>query len=74
MDAVKRNHHVLPRLFRHVKENNQTLIMVTHDVLSVAKQVDHIFVMDGGRCVHQGTHADLVRVQAPAYMSLIGEH
>jgi len=73
MDAIKRNAHVLPRLFKFVKENKQTLIMVSHDILSVAKQVDHIFVMDGGRCTQQGSHAELLQRRAPEYMQLISE-
>mmetsp|Transcript_35829 Transcript_35829/g.57561 ORF Transcript_35829/g.57561 Transcript_35829/m.57561 type:complete len:301 (-) Transcript_35829:96-998(-) len=72
MDAIKRNSHVLPRLFEFVKKHNQTLVLVSHDLGSVAKRVDHIFVMDGGKCVQQGSHNELVRKQAREYVGLVG--
>jgi len=74
MDAIKRHEHALPRLFQFVKKHNQTLIIISHDVRSVAERVDRIFVMDKGRCVHQGSHSFLVASRAAEYMKLIGEH
>eukprot|EP00469_Lotharella_globosa_P010582 CAMPEP_0167780352 /NCGR_PEP_ID=MMETSP0111_2-20121227/5304_1 /TAXON_ID=91324 /ORGANISM="Lotharella globosa, Strain CCCM811" /LENGTH=56 /DNA_ID=CAMNT_0007670843 /DNA_START=66 /DNA_END=236 /DNA_ORIENTATION=- len=50
-----------------------TLILVVHDVLNVARLVDHVFVMDQGRCVHQGSHEELVKRRAPEYMRLLGD-
>jgi len=71
MDSVKRNTHVLPNLFRFVRKHNQTLIIVSHDVPTVAKHVDRIFVMDRGRCVHQGSHAELISKKSPEYLRLL---
>ena len=73
MDAIKRHEHVMPNLLQHVKAHNITLILISHDVKSVCRQVDRIFVMDQGRCVHQGSHQDLIRSKAKEYLRLLGD-
>ena len=35
------------------------------------KEMDHIFVMDEGEVVHQGTHQELLTENAVAYMQLL---
>lgn len=42
----------------------RTTILISHD-LSLAPLADHILVLEGGRLVEQGRHADLVRAGGP---------
>lgn len=41
-----------------------TTVVVTHR-LSAVRDVDHILVLDGGRLVQQGGHAELIRKEGP---------
>jgi len=50
---------------------SRTIILATHD-LSMVRHADLIVVLDGGACVGQGRHADLLQRSA-VYHSLWGE-
>ncbi|MFF7645376.1 ABC transporter transmembrane domain-containing protein [Streptomyces canus] len=50
--------------------SGRTTIMITHD-LSLAPDADRILVVDGGRLVETGTHAELV-ARRGAYARLLG--
>ncbi|MBI2570183.1 MAG: ABC transporter ATP-binding protein [Candidatus Schekmanbacteria bacterium] len=51
----------LPRLVA-----GRTLIMITHD-LDVARQLERVVVLDGGRLVEQGTPAELIAIPHGVY-------
>eukprot|EP01133_Synstelium_polycarpum_P016165 gene16165-19239_t len=72
MDAFKKREIIFPKLFNFADRHNITLIIVTHDLLSVQNWVDRIFVLDHGRIVHQGSHKELISERAPFYMRLLG--
>lgn len=42
------------------ERNRRSLILITHRVAAAAR-CDHVIVLDGGRVVEQGTHAELVK-------------
>ena len=60
------DHHTEAELIRMLseraacRENPVTCVIVSHR-MSVLEKVDHIWVMDGGRLVDQGTHAELLQ-------------
>ncbi|EFA76103.1 putative non-transporter ABC protein [Heterostelium album PN500] len=72
MDAFKKREIIFPKLFQFATANNITLIIVSHDLISMQNMVDHIFVLDHGKIVHQGSHKELVKEKAPVYMKLLG--
>ena len=72
MDTIKKREFIMPRLFEFVRRHNMTLIVVSHEVQSVCPLVDHVFVMEKGRLVHQGSHAQLVAKRAQPYLRLCG--
>lgn len=71
MDAYKKREIIYPKLFEWSKKNSIALIIVTHDLQSI-QDVDHVFVLDQGVLVHQGTHAELLEQKADVYMRLLG--
>jgi ABC-type glutathione transport system ATPase component len=71
MDAYKKREIIYPRLFEFTRKFGIALIIITHDLLSI-QDVDHVFVLDQGRLVHQGTHNDLLAQRAEVYMRLLG--
>ncbi|GAM23859.1 hypothetical protein SAMD00019534_070340 [Acytostelium subglobosum LB1] len=72
MDAFKKREVIFPKLFQFAENNNITLIIVSHDIVSLQSFVDHIFVLDHGRIVHQGSHQQLIQDKAPHYLKLLG--
>jgi len=50
------------RIFNRLKENGLTLIIITHR-LSAIKDLDQIFIIDEGKIIHQGRHAELKEVE-----------
>ena len=72
MDAIKKRESALPKLLAFAKRQHCTLIVVSHDLPSVCPYVDHVFLLDKGRLVQQGTHADLVSQRAQPYCRLVG--
>eukprot|EP01132_Coremiostelium_polycephalum_P002872 gene2872-3569_t len=72
MDAFKKREIIFPKLFQFAEKNNITLIIVTHDLLSIQNAVDHIFVLDHGKLVHQGSHQQLIQENASIYLKLCG--
>eukprot|EP00026_Physarum_polycephalum_P002286 Phypoly_transcript_02292.p1 GENE.Phypoly_transcript_02292~~Phypoly_transcript_02292.p1 ORF type:complete len:940 (+),score=120.89 Phypoly_transcript_02292:395-2821(+) len=71
MDAYKKREIIYPRLFEFTRKFGIALIIITHDLLSI-QDVDHVFVLDQGRLVHQGTHNELLAQRAEVYMRLLG--
>ncbi|MGX1270876.1 ABC transporter ATP-binding protein [Streptomyces phaeoluteigriseus] len=63
--AARQIMHPLRRLMSH-----RTTILITHD-LTLAPDADHILVVDAGRLVEKGTHAQLV-AHAGTYARLAG--
>ncbi len=51
------------------QRGHRAVLIVTHR-LSLARDVDRIYVLDGGRVVQEGTHADLMR-QDGLYRALV---
>ncbi|MCG6499224.1 ABC transporter ATP-binding protein [Kitasatospora sp. A2-31] len=47
---------------RHLTELGVTVVLITHRLGATAK-ADHIFVLDHGRLIEEGTHADLMARQ-----------
>ncbi|KYR00105.1 putative non-transporter ABC protein [Tieghemostelium lacteum] len=72
MDAYKKREIIFPKLFQFAERNNITLIIVTHDIQSIQNTVDHIFVLDHGKLIHQGSHNELIEENAFGYMKLLG--
>ncbi|KAF2069864.1 hypothetical protein CYY_008817 [Polysphondylium violaceum] len=72
MDAFKKREIIFPKLFQFAERNGITLIIVTHDIVSVQNMVDHIFVLDHGKLVHQGSHKQLMEDNAQVYYKLLG--
>jgi len=72
MDAFKKREIIFPKLFQFAERNGITLIIVTHDIVSIQNMVDHIFVLDHGKLVHQGSHKELMEQNAQVYFKLLG--
>ncbi|EGC36488.1 hypothetical protein DICPUDRAFT_77869 [Dictyostelium purpureum] len=72
MDYYKKFNICLPKLFNFAEKHNITIILVTHDVASIQNLVDHIFVLDHGKLVHQGSHSQLLQENSPVYYKLLG--
>ncbi|EGG17983.1 putative non-transporter ABC protein [Cavenderia fasciculata] len=72
MDAFKKREIIFPKLFQFAEKHNITLIIVTHDLMSIQNAVDHIFVLDHGHLVGSGSHQQLVSSRVPVYMKLLG--
>lgn len=53
------------KILNNLKENlgNKTLIIITHK-LGVAQKMDHIYMMDQGRVIEEGSHKDLLEKDA----------
>ena len=61
-------------LFSHLKKNNITVIVATHDSTDALSFADHSFVMKAGRIVSKGTPEELYKHPKNAYVaSLFGE-
>lgn len=61
-------------LFSHLKENNITVIVATHDSTDALSFADHTFVMKAGRIIAKGTPQELYQNPKNAYVaSLFGE-
>ncbi len=61
------NEHLITETLRELKRQ-RTIILVSHRLSTVA-DCDQIFVMDGGKIVEQGTHAQLI-AQRGLYYSM----
>jgi ABC-type bacteriocin/lantibiotic exporter with double-glycine peptidase domain len=72
MDGHKKNKIIMPALRRFVREHNMALLMISHDMPSIA-DVDHIFVLEGGVLTCQGSHAELVAQGSPSYLRLLAD-
>ncbi|ELR12905.1 ABC transporter, ATPbinding domain containing protein [Acanthamoeba castellanii str. Neff] len=71
MDAYKKRGMVVPALTRFVKKWNMTLIIISHDMVSI-EGVHKIYVLHMGELVHQGSHQELLEQKAPLYLQLLG--
>jgi ABC-type multidrug transport system fused ATPase/permease subunit len=71
MDQLKLRSIVFPKLFEFASKWNMCLIVITHNLISMA-DFDEILVMHDGQLVHQGTHLDLLSQRADMYLSLLG--
>ena len=61
-------------LFAHLKQNNITVIVATHDSTDALSFADHSFVMKAGRIIVKGKPQDLYNNPKNAYVaSLFGE-
>ena len=72
MDAIKKREFIFPNLFAFCRAHGMTLIVITHDVAAVGPLVDHVYVMEKGKVVQQGSHEELVSKKAEQYMRLAG--
>ncbi|MEK9633667.1 MAG: ATP-binding cassette domain-containing protein, partial [Opitutae bacterium] len=48
------------RIINNLKSMNCTLVFIAHR-LKIAREADQIIVLDGGQCVEQGTHEELLQ-------------
>ena len=48
------------RIINNLKSMNCTLVFIAHR-LKIARDADQIIVLDGGQCVEQGTHEELLQ-------------
>jgi ABC-type multidrug transport system fused ATPase/permease subunit len=64
MDAIKKREFILPNLFKTIRERNQTLIMITHDlglVEAMSDEIDEVVMLEAGKVVARGRHQDLIQ-------------
>lgn len=71
MDQLKLRAIVFPKLFEFASKWNMCLIVITHNLISMA-DFDEILVMHDGNVVHKGSHADLLAQRADMYLNLLG--
>jgi ABC-type multidrug transport system fused ATPase/permease subunit len=72
MDTIKKREFILPNVLSFVNRHNMTLIVISHDVATVSPLVDHVYMLERGKLIYQGSHTDLVARQAEPYMRLVG--
>ena len=51
--------HVVQRCVRRLREQSKTIVVITHDLMSIA-DADQIIVMDRGQVIEHGTHSELI--------------
>ncbi|KJA24156.1 hypothetical protein HYPSUDRAFT_534231 [Hypholoma sublateritium FD-334 SS-4] len=68
MDPAEEN-HILNNFRQISREKGQTMIVVTHNLSSIAEHADDIFYLERGKVVEQGTHAQLMDMNG-AYCSI----
>ena len=73
MDPIKKVEWIVPRLLEWVRQRGCSLLMVTHDVRLICPLVDCVYVMEHGRLVQCGSHADLMERRAQPYQRMYGE-
>jgi ATP-binding cassette subfamily B multidrug efflux pump len=71
MDPIKKRQIIMPNLMSFVRENDITLIMISHD-MSCITQVDHIIMLETGKITCQGSHDQLVEMNEQKYLQMIG--
>ena len=73
MDPIKKVEWIVPRLMDWVRQHGQTLLVVTHDVRLICPLVDCVYVMEHGRMILSGSHAELMERHAQPYCRMFGE-
>ena len=73
MDPIKKVEWIVPHLMEWVRQHGQCLLVVTHDVRLICPLVDCVYVMEHGRVVLSGSHADLMERRAQPYSRMFGE-
>ena len=54
------------------REQNKTVLLVTHDMEHVMKYCDHVIVLDHGHIIERGTHEDLLAQKGQYYQLYTG--
>lgn len=72
MDLIKKNEIILPNLLQYIRQHNQTLLLISHDVAYISQYVDQIIVMDKGSVADIGTPSELRDRHSQPYMKLCG--
>jgi ATP-binding cassette subfamily C (CFTR/MRP) protein 1 len=65
--------HLFEEAILALKANGKTVVLVTHALHMLSKQVDYIYSMDGGKFVEQGTYNELMRANG-AFKKLVQEY
>ena len=73
MDPIKKVEWIVPRLMDWVRQRGCCLLVVTHDVHLICPLVDCVYVLEQGRVVLSGSHAELMEKRAQPYSRMFGE-
>lgn len=71
MDPIKKRDVIFPNLFKHVRKNGLTLLMISHD-MTYLDQVDNIVLLSSGKIAGLGSHKDLVDTNNDTYLKMLG--
>ncbi|KAF0980819.1 hypothetical protein FDP41_013302 [Naegleria fowleri] len=71
MDPIKKRDVIFPNLFKHVRKNKLTLLMISHD-MTYLDQVDKIVLLSNGQIAGQGSHKELVDQNNETYLKMLG--
>ncbi|EFC44010.1 predicted protein [Naegleria gruberi] len=71
MDPIKKRDVIFPNLFKHIRKNQLTLLMISHD-MTYLDQVDKIVLLSNGKIAGQGSHQELVEQNNETYLKMLG--
>jgi len=71
MDPIKKRDIIFPNLIKHIRKNQLTLLMISHD-MSCLELVDRVILLTNGKISGQGTHKELVDSGNEPYLKMLG--